>query len=238
MTQPLEIAPDIRQTAVYQDELTQTLSSGLIRPGVGVLWTPTIPEIVPLQRLLVLVPDCEVDERELARTLWALAERRHLVVILVGTAGFRSVGYAQRRLVNLATQIRAGRLRVEMVLRPQANWLPIVAELRRPGDLIVCPAQQKVSLNGWQRQTLAQVLITHQPSPVYALNDFYTRLPIERPQVWGQLISWFVPLLILSGFTLLQLWLSQQTGSWFYYPAMILSILLEVIAIGAWEGVF
>lgn len=238
MTHPIEIEPDIQQIAVYEDELTQTLSSVLARPGVGVLLTPTIPEIVPIQRLLVLVPDCEVDERELARTLWSLAERRQLAVLLVGTAGPRSTGYAHRRLVNLATQIRDGRLRVETVLRPHSPWLEVIAELRRPGDLIVCPAQQQVSLNGWQRQSLAQVLIMRQPSPVYVLSDFYARLPIERPLFWGRLISWLIPLLIISGFTLLQLWVSQQSDSWFYYPAMILSIFLEVMAIGAWEGVF
>lgn len=238
MTELTEIDTDTSQLMVYQTELNQVLSSAFVRPGMGVLLTPTLPEIVPIARLLVLIPDCEVDERELARTLWSLAERRQLAVLLVGTAGLRSAGYAHRRLINLATQIRDGRLRVETVLRPQTPWLQTVAELRRPGDLIICPAQQRVSLHGWHWQTLGQLLITLHPSPVYLLNKFYDRLPIERPLFWGRLVSWLIPLLVITGFTLLQLWISQWPDSGLYYPMMLLSIFLEVITIGAWEGVF
>ncbi len=238
MTQPIEIERGDSPATTYPEELAHTLSSILARPGVGVLLTPTVPEITPLRRLLVLIPDCEVDERALARTLWSLAERRQLNVLLVGTVGQRDSSYAHRRLINLATQIRDGRLRVDMVLRPRPSWLEAITELRRPGDLIICHAQQKVSLNGWQRQPLAQVLSTYQPSPIYVLNDFYARLPIERPLFWGRLVSWLVPLLMITGFTLFQLWLSQQTVSWFYFLGMGLSLFLEVIAIAAWEGVF
>lgn len=238
MTQPIEIEQGNSPSTTYPDELAHALNSVLVRPGVGVLLTPTVPEITPLRRLLVLIPDCEVDERELAHIIRSLADRRQLDVLLVGTVTQRDAGYARRRLVNLVTQIRDGRLRVDAVLRPRPSWLDAIAELRRPGDLIICPAQQKISLNGWQRQRLAQVLITHQPSPVYVLNDFYGRLPIERPLFWGKLISWLIPLLMITGFTLFQLWISQQSASWFYYPGMILSLFLEVIAIAAWEGVF
>ena len=73
---------------------------------------------------------------------------------------------------------------------------------------------------------------------MYVLNDFYGRLPIERPLFWGKLIAWLIPLLMITGFTLFQLWISQQSASWFYYLGMILSLFLEVIAIAAWEGVF
>ena len=238
MTQPIEIENDDRLATIYQDEMERTLGSVLARPGVGILLTPTMPEITPLRRLLVLVPDSEVDERELARTIWSLADRRQLDVLLVGTVWQRDAGYARRRLVNLASQIRDRRLRVDTVLRPRPSWLQAITELRRPGDLIICHAQQKVSLDGWRRQRLAQVLITHQPSPVYVLNDFYAGLPIERPLFWGKLISWLIPLLIIAGFTLLQISLSQWPESGFYYPGMILSIFLEAIAIAAWEGVF
>ncbi len=124
-------------------------------------------------------------------------------------------------------------------MRPRSSWLQAIAELRRPGDLIICHAQQKVSLNGWQRQQLAQVLIANQTSPVCVLNDFYAGLPIERPLFWGKLVSWLIPLLIIAGFTLLQLWRKvRQSTSGFYYPGMMFSVLLETLLIAAWEGVF
>jgi hypothetical protein len=225
-------------TPLYLNETRQQAEFALLSPEGGHLLLPRSPIETPLRRLLVLIPDEEVNEVRLAQTIWLLAMPYDLDVLLIGVAWRGDAAYSRRRLVSLATQVRNGRVRVETTIYPRKSWLKAIAQNWRPGDVIVCHDQQRVSPNGWRRQLLGNWLLDVHASPVYILKGFYSGLPLEIFTLRGKALSVGVPLLIIVLFIFLQAGISQWPASWFYFPAMILSVSVEIGLIALWEGAF
>ncbi len=237
------------QFSVNTGELIRSVSLPLDEAGLQAAFGATLPEATgqlrlarspvstAVRRLLVLVPDEEVNESRLTQVIWLLAMPYNLEVLLVGTVWQGDAAYTRRRLVSLATQVRDGRVQVETAVYPHKSWLKAIAQTWQPGDLIICHAQQRISIDGWRQQPLANWLLDVHSSPVYILNGFYAHLPLETITLWGKTLSVAVPLLTIFLFALLQAWIGHYRASWLYFPAMILSVLVEIALITAWEGV-
>src|SRR5574341_390636 len=74
-----------------------------------------------VRRLVVLIPDAEADEAELAAHLWTMASSRQLAVLLLGICGDAGrEPRARRRLATLAALIRDNTVHVETRLEVDA----------------------------------------------------------------------------------------------------------------------
>ncbi|HLF28471.1 MAG TPA: hypothetical protein VJG32_19225 [Anaerolineae bacterium] len=180
-----------------------------------------------VQRLIVLAPDLESGESELAQRIWLLASPRGLEILYVSL--YKTVAsepLVRRQLATLAALTRDRRTRVETLVVLEHDWLPAIRQVWRAGDLIVCHQEQLHAA----KESLASAL----PGPVYLLSGWYQRPAPEPSGRLRQLLSLVGSIGILAGFFVMQAEIARTYRDGAYYLLMGLSVLLEVIAVVLW----
>jgi hypothetical protein len=204
--------------------------------AVGALWLPIEVSIPPAQRLVVLIPDMDVAESELAARIWALASPRELEVLYLGTLHEQREEFrARRRLATLAAITRDDTVRVEIRLVQDSAWLQAVQAVWRSGDLIICHAEQTTAVGGLQRVPLSQALMEELNTPVCILSGYYPELPREHPKWLAELLAWLPPLVLVVIFFMFQVRITQDATGWAQTVLLCLSVLLEFGLIAIWE---
>src|SRR5258706_368632 len=106
-------------------------------------------DVVAARRLIVLIPNLDVDEVALAHEIWNLALPRGLAVLLLGLCpNPNDEPGARRRLVTVAALIREPRVSVETQLDFGRNWISILKNFLKMGDIVICPADQRIGIFG------------------------------------------------------------------------------------------
>jgi hypothetical protein len=145
------------------------------RTSGGVLVTADKP-LPSAQRLVVLVPNKEVDELEFAYRIWSLASPRRLTVLFISLVGeAREEAQARQRLARLAAITRDEWTQIETQMEFNSNWFEAVERIRRQGDLVVCHLEQRVSRWDLGRQALASALVSRLNLSTYVLSGFYSK---------------------------------------------------------------
>ncbi len=204
--------------------------------ATGALLIPADQPLPPARRLVVLVPNVDVDEPELATRIWSLASPRGLEVLFLSI--FRSPEtelLARRRLTLLAAITRDDWAHVETRLDLEGDWMCAVRRIWEPGDLVVCHAEQVLTGWGLRRRSLAKTIGSALNTPVYVLSGFYPELPTEQPNWLARLQAWLPPLVILVIFFMLQVRITQGMTGWVQTALLCLSVIVEFGLIGAWE---
>jgi hypothetical protein len=201
------------------------------------LLIPADQPLPPARRLVVLVPNVDVDEAALATQIWSLASPRSLAILFLGIfRGPETESVARRRLALLAAITRDDWTRVETRLEAAGNWPQLVRRYWQSGDLVVCHAEQMLSGWGGERRSLAQTIVDALNTPVYVLAGFYAGLPLERPKWLMRLLAWLPPLAVLAIFFILQVSITQGTTGWLQTGLLSFSVILEFGLLGAWES--
>jgi hypothetical protein len=184
-----------------------------------------------LERLVVLVPDADTDEAQLAARVWSLASVRGLAVLLLGTC--RQAGdapRARRRLAVLAALVRDDRVRVDTRLDLESGWCDAVRSVRRSTDLVICHAEQWVTGQG----RLSRLLSDEFRASLHVLSGFYPGLAPDSAGRPGSQPGLAVPALILVAFTALQ-FLIHRANLVQAEPLLLgLSVLAEYGLVGYW----
>ncbi len=212
-------------------------STALAAPeAAATLLAPTGRFAPSVRRLVVLVPDADTDESELAQQIWSMASRRELSVLLLGLSKNAGSGpRARRRLAALAALARDKTVYVEAKLEIGGDWLQALRNVHRHSDLIVCHAEQHVATRGLRRKPLSHWIAKELNEPVCVLADFYPDLPPDHISPASRLIAGAVPFLILFGFTALQVLIHQATTGTASILLLSASVLIEYGLIGAWH---
>ena len=141
-------------TPAQDRDLTQTTAeraAAYVPAGMepGRLLLPANLALPAPTRLVVLVPNVDLDEAALARHIWKLAAPRQLAVLYLGwTAGPETEAELRRRLANLAALTRDEGVVVSARPATGEGWLPALRGVWRPGDLIVAHSELRVRLWG------------------------------------------------------------------------------------------
>jgi hypothetical protein len=188
--------------------------------------------LAPARRLIVLVPALDVDEAAVARRIWELAAPAGLAVLFLGLcAGSSQEPGMQRRLVTLASLTRDARIQLETRLEFGRNWLRWIRAVYRPGDVIVCDAEQ---LSGRGSKPLRQ-RIQALGAPVWTLAGLYPPGGATRPSGPAELVFWVVSLAILAGFFWMQIRIVRLHEDWADNMLLYLSAVVETGLLWAWH---
>jgi len=217
----LELTPSIQNDDVQ------------IHPGAGVFIAQG-SMILPVRRLIVLIPNVDLDEPQIARAIWEMASPVKLPVILLSmcTDNLEEL-HLQRRLITLAALIRDPRVAVEIHIENGGDWRRGVQSILEDGDVILCHEEQHV---GMRNKTLVSVLNTLHV-PVWTLSGFYPSNFAPRRRLLAQIVFWFVAIAILVGFFCLQIQINTLPESWAKSAMLYLSVLVEIGSIWAWNSV-
>jgi hypothetical protein len=93
-------------------------------------------------RLLVLVPDDELDEAKYAKKARALAESLHLEIVFVGMIRSHDTEpLLRRRLITLSGIAGIDAIKSRFIELSYPTWLDITSREFIPGDYILCPEE-------------------------------------------------------------------------------------------------
>lgn len=204
-----------------------------IHRGAGVLVVQG-SMIQPVKRLIVLVPNVDLDEAQMAHEIWKMASPVKLPVILLSMCNDLSEELSlQRRLITLAALIREPRVAVETRIENGGDWRRGVRSILEDGDVILCHEEQRVGL---RHKPLVDVLDSLHV-PVWTLSGFYPLNVIPQRRWLKQTAFWLVAIAILVGFFYLQIQINILPASWAKNAMLYLSVLVEIGSIWAWNSV-
>jgi hypothetical protein len=132
-----------------------------------------------VRRLVVLVPPAGLDSNGLVRQIHFLAEPCELGVHLLCVPGpAPDCEAAMRlRLATLGSSIRSRRVEVTTSVVSRQGWLGAVREVWRPGDIVLCCAEQTVTTAVSGRRLLCQVMEAALDVPVFVLTGLLDESP-------------------------------------------------------------
>ena len=103
------------------------------------------------RRLVVIVPDQDIDQIRLSRAIRAIPCPNYVDVLLVTVVNDADQQLAvRRRLATIASIVRDYQYSVDYKVCPGRSWARALAGLLQPGDLLVYPGA-----NRWPRRCRA-----------------------------------------------------------------------------------
>jgi len=201
-----------------------------------VVWHCELAEAA-INRLLVLLPNCEFQEAILANVLWSTVSRNRATVrLLAAVDDWSDEARIRMRVALLAAMLRESGLDAEVEFIAGADWVEHVLDRWTPGDVIVSHAEQTLpsptSARAFARVPLSQAFIAL-GKPVCELSG--VAIPPERGAARA-LVTWILPALVIVGSFIVQavfLRLAREWAIWARQATFIASSALELALIAA-----
>ena len=194
-------------------------------------------DIVPIHRLIVLVPDADLDYAAATRRVWELANELGAHIQFIGLCkDVAKEPSLHRQLITmsaLSALVGGDEVSTEAKVEIGTNWVDVVKRNSQTGDMIVCFEEQRAGL---LHRPLSQILEASLNFPVYILSGLY---PQKSKSNWlSQVIVWSGFIGIIICFGILQVKIVQLPKDWFQNVLFILSIIPEFWLILVWNNLF
>ncbi len=192
-------------------------------------------DLQPVRRLIVLVPESEVDSALAARNIWELANTLESRVQFLGLSkDAEHEPSVRRQVVTLSAMVEDENISIESKIEIGSDWLSVVKSEWHEGDVIVCYAEQRAGL---PRRPLSQILESNLNATVYVLGGFHQEVQMRSSWIFNAM-AWTGSIGIIIGFFLLQSKLIQLSTDWAYSTLLYISLFAEVGSIWAWNNLF
>lgn len=201
---------------------------------IGGLFIAQDQDVIRTNRLVVLVPNFDVNEADMAREIWKLAFPPGLAVLFLGLCpSINEEPRVRRRLATVAALTRDVRVPVEVQLEFGRNWIRKLQAVLEAGDIVVCHAEQQIGL--WRQPlelALAQLNI-----PTLTLKGFIPSMPKSPSTFLRESAFWLVSIAVLSVFFLIQVRILRVSEEWAKDTLLSASILIEFGLFWVWNDV-
>ena len=192
-------------------------------------------DLQPVRRLIVLVPESEVDSALTARKIWELANALESRVQFLGLSkDAEHEPTVRRQIVTLSAMVGDEKIPVESKIEIGNDWLNAVKSEWHEGDVIVCYAEQR---SGLTRKPLSQILESKLNATVYVLGGFHQEVHVRSSWIFNT-FAWAGSIGIILGFLWLQSKLGQFSTDWAYSTLLYISLFAEAGSIWAWNSLF
>ncbi len=195
----------------------------------------TAAEAARPRRLIVLVPEADLDTSRTARRIRELAQLVDRHICFIGICRDEALEPSVRRqLVTLAAIARDDHITTEVRVETGSNWLQAARSNWKPGDRIACFEGQRFGL---RQKLLSDVLESRLGAMVYTLPIPFAEIR-RRSRRIGQFFAWSGSLGIVAGFFWLQVKLTQLPQDWGHSSFFYISLIAEVGVIWLWNSLF
>jgi hypothetical protein len=168
-----------------------------------------------ISRLVILLPDEDVDEARLSRHLWMLASPGKLSILLITQVEKPGDEYtAMRRMIRIGGITQDIWIKVEARVIFGPAWIKTLGEILQPSDLFLCPAEKVITGRGFHAQPLSLALSRALSRPVYLLTGFFTENHPSWPQWTRQIPFWIGCLVVMGIFSWLEVDVSHMASGW------------------------
>jgi hypothetical protein len=185
------------------------------------------------RRLVVILPDADLDVFTVARRIWDLATPDCRQVLLL-TKPYREENefYSRVNLTSLAAIIRDPRVVVQTQIVLGMSLAQAAGQYLKPDDVFVCFEEHRVP-DFLKKNRLAEILAQKTHRPVYTLKG-----PVmEKTDPFSARLIDFVLIAIclasLIGFFALEVWIDRNSTGMFHTLLQIMVVFVEVWVIAA-----
>jgi hypothetical protein len=184
------------------------------------------------QRLVIILPDANFDVLSLPRRILKMTTpERNEVLLVAKPAHTAEENHLCLSLATLASLVRDPWITVMTQLVTQQPLEQAVAQLSRPGDLLVCFEEHR--LPGLARKpSLAHVLAQQTHLPVYTLKGTVRADPLTAQRRWMDPVLLLLCLAALVVFFFIQVWFDQHTAGALRTCILIMASAMELWTIG------
>lgn len=184
----------------------------------------------PIRRLIVLIPDQDVDEIKISRKILSQAFSRRLDIVLVTLVQNNENEYiARRRLATMLTLLKGPQLIVETKVMRGHSWHRILSPFTQRGDMIFCPVELTESSLMGTRKSLKEALKNGLHLPVVTYAGFYRDPHTKWPTFFQQARYWMILSAIFILFFLFDINLTFSATGW---TGQVLTYIIVIIEIG------
>ena len=192
-------------------------------------------DVEPTHRLIVLVPDADLDYAAATRRVWQLANDVGADIQFIGLCkNALQESSLRRKLILMTAMVQEGKVSAEVKVEFGNSWVKVVKSNWQAGDVIVCFGEQRAGLF---YRPLSQILQSDLDIPFYILSGLHSENPstingLSRIALWVGFIA------IVVGSFLLQIRITALVQDWAQITLLILSVLTEFWLIWAWNNLF
>ncbi|NTU55680.1 MAG: hypothetical protein HGA79_05475 [Anaerolineales bacterium] len=192
-------------------------------------------EIPP--RIIVLVPDAEINLAHAAKRIWEIAAAAQAGVQFIGLCADSSrEPRLRRQMVTLSALVEAENIAVRSRIEIGNDWLYALRTEWRQGELIVCFAGAP---SGFSRKPLIQLLESSVRTTIYVIDGLLPQAQPSRSEWWSNVLAWAGSLVIILGLFWLQTKITQiPTTDWARTLLFCISIFIELGMIWMWNSLF
>jgi len=190
------------------------------------------------RRLVVLIPNQDVEEVKLSRAIRAIPCPSYVNVLLVAVVQDEEQELAsRRRMATIATYVRDSQYTVSFQACWQHSWHKALKELVQPGDVLVYPPELSIRTRAFHHIPLEKAL-QGLNLPLYPLAGFFQ----ESQRTWPRRLLlragyWSVLALILVVFFNLESAASLAISGSLSHLVTILVMLIEFGAVYLWTAI-
>lgn len=197
-----------------------------------------------IQRYIVLLPTALVDIAALLHTVWAMARPEATSVLFLGLVGRYAAEEDEMRLclATLASLTRDDQVDVQTHIVRETDWMNAVRHVWRPGDVVICQAEQMIPRGLFAWRPLWQSIERSLGVPVYIVSGVVSpQQLVVREQVMRMervkrlLFNALACVLIVAGFFYMQLRIDMVFSGIFRAALLCISGVLEAGLLGAWN---
>jgi len=213
----------LKQTEFTPPEESSEIGGLFIAEGQGLIRT---------HRLVVLMPNLDINEADIAREIWKLAFPPGLAVLFLGLCpNVNEEPRVRRRLATVAALTRDIRVPVEVQLEFGRNWIRKLEAVLEAGDIVVCHAEQQTGL--W-RQPL-KLALARLNIPTLTLKGFIPSMYKSPSTFLRESVFWLVSIAVLFVFFLFQIRILRISEEWASDALLSLSIVIEFGLFWVWN---
>ena len=157
-------------------------------------------------RLIVLLPESLTGNLKFAQKIHWMAARAQNDVLYLGLLDNPDdLLTAQRGIATMKAVTESNLIRAGSVLVPASRWFEKLQEVLRPGDTIVCHAEQVVKHGFLKTVAMPEYLAGILTASVVSVAGFYSPQHTLAKNLLNELLFWLGAIVILAGFTFLEL---------------------------------
>ena len=207
-----------------------------LTPPVFALPPVSAVDLGTARRLIMLVPEIEMDIAYVARKLGELTNSFNGCILFYGLCKDAVCELSLRRqLVALIAMMEAEKLSIESRIEIGENWPASVLTDLRQEDMVVCfPAPYP----GFDRRPLHQFLSANLNCTVYMLDGVAHRETQSFAERASSLMAWGGSIGLVFAFFWLQAKIVQLPQDWVHTSMLYFSLFAEVGAILGWNALF
>jgi len=206
---------------------------------------PTFKKLLPndggrlaAHRLVVLVPDQDVDEVRFSRAIRSImrSETTH-VVLVTAVNNVESELAARRRLATISSQVSDFYVYVEVRIVWNRSWIAAARQVASQGDLVACPPEMSVRAGLRKREPLDEAITRRLGLKVTPLAGFFDNSRTSITHSLRQIGYWVVILAIVTVFFVLESDAIQSSQGWIGQVTVVVLMLFELGALFLWTAI-